>query len=116
MTGSLGSHKGDFACDFGTTNLQATLYTKMQRTYPKDNIAVGSTSHPSWPFGESSVHFKEDIRALTALALRVEQTVAGGQNIPSCKSSSGEIVTDSIKSQDAGTLCSCLYKNWTPKR
>ncbi|KAH7391018.1 hypothetical protein DE146DRAFT_152601 [Phaeosphaeria sp. MPI-PUGE-AT-0046c] len=99
MTGSIGEQKGDFSCDYGNTNIQGSLYTKMARSYPKDTIAVGDTGNPAWPY-----------------AVRVEQTVAGGDNVPSCKRSSGEKVSESLKAQDAGTLCSCLYKNWTPAR
>lgn len=51
MTGSIGDQKGDFVCDYGNTNIQASLYTKMARTYPKDTIAVGNTGNPAWPYG-----------------------------------------------------------------
>ncbi|KAI1546066.1 hypothetical protein PtrEW4_007306 [Pyrenophora tritici-repentis] len=96
MTGTIGNKKGDFECDYGATNMQGFLYTKMQQTYPDETIAFKGTSSPNWPF-----------------AVRVEQAVAGGAGTPSCKSSSGDDV--SPKAQDAGTLCSCLYKNWTPQ-
>lgn len=49
------------------------------------------------------------------IAVRVEQSVGGGENIPSCAKSSGEQVTDGIEAQAATTLCSCLYKNFTPE-
>jgi hypothetical protein len=52
MTGSIGDQKGDFACDYGNTNIQGSLYTKMARTYPKDTIAVGNTGSPAWPYGK----------------------------------------------------------------
>jgi hypothetical protein len=52
MTGSIGDQSGDFQCDYGATNIQGSLYTKMARTYPKDTIAVGDTGNPSWPFGK----------------------------------------------------------------
>lgn len=97
MTGSIGDARGDFNCDFGTTNIQGFLYTKMQRTYPGDTISVTGAGENIWPY-----------------AVRVEQTVAGGQGIPSCSTSSGEELKNGTKAQDASTLCSCLYKNWTP--
>ncbi|KAF2128022.1 hypothetical protein P153DRAFT_294269 [Dothidotthia symphoricarpi CBS 119687] len=97
MTGTLGDTKGDFECDYGTTTLQGHLYTKLQRDYPDDTISVDDTGYSAWPY-----------------AARIEQVAAGGQNIPSCKTTSGEEVTDGVTSQDAGSLCSCLYKNWTP--
>ncbi|KAF2033176.1 hypothetical protein EK21DRAFT_59278 [Setomelanomma holmii] len=99
VTGSIGDQSGDFECDYGATTIQGSLYTKMARTYPKDTIAVGDTGNPSWPF-----------------AVRVEQSVAGGQNVPSCKKKSGEKISGGLSAQDASTLCSCLYKNWTPAK
>ncbi|KAH6642945.1 hypothetical protein C7974DRAFT_113034 [Boeremia exigua] len=99
MTGSIGNTKGDFECDYGATNLQAYLYTKMQRTYPDETISVPNTPNTVWPY-----------------AVRVEQAVGGGENVPSCSKLSGEKVTNGIRAQDAGNLCSCLYKNWTPER
>lgn len=53
MTGTIGEQKGAFVCDYGNTNIQASLYTKMARTYPKDTIAVGNTGNPAWPYGKS---------------------------------------------------------------
>jgi hypothetical protein len=52
MTGTLGDLKGDFECDYGATNLQAYLYTKMQRSFPDDTIVVSDTGNPVWPYGE----------------------------------------------------------------
>ncbi|KAF3002593.1 hypothetical protein E8E13_008376 [Curvularia kusanoi] len=99
MTGTIGNAKGDFECDYGATNLQAYLYTKMARTYPDDTISVPNAPNTVWPY-----------------AVRIEQAVGGGENVPSCTKSSGEKVTSGLKAQDAGSLCSCLYKNWTPER
>jgi hypothetical protein len=53
MTGSIGDQKGDFECDYGATNIQGALYTKMAKTYPPDTIAVQGANNPSWPFGRS---------------------------------------------------------------
>ncbi|KAJ4988875.1 hypothetical protein SVAN01_05682 [Stagonosporopsis vannaccii] len=99
MTGTIGNSRGNFECDYGATNLQAYLYTKMQRTYPDDTIMVPNTPNTVWPY-----------------AVRVEQAVGGGENVPSCTKSSGERISTGIRAQDAGNLCSCLYKNWTPER
>ncbi|RII14076.1 hypothetical protein CUC08_Gglean004217 [Alternaria sp. MG1] len=96
VTGSLGNKRGDFECDYGATNVNGYLYTKMQQTYPDDTIAVGKVANKAWPY-----------------AARIEQSVAGGQGIPACTSSSGDDAK--LKAQDASTLCSCLYKNWTPQ-
>jgi hypothetical protein len=54
MTGSIGDSKGDFSCDYGSTNIQGSLYTKMARTYPKDTISVGNTASPAWPYGKTT--------------------------------------------------------------
>jgi hypothetical protein len=50
------------------------------------------------------------------VAARIEQSAGGGENVPSCKTKSGEKVTGGLKAQDANTLCSCMYRNWTPPR
>jgi hypothetical protein len=116
MTGSLGDQTGDFECDYGATTIQGSLYTKMARTYPKDTIAVGNTDNPAWPYGMLLLRFRA-VHVLTRpAAVRVEQSVAGGPNVPSCKKKSGEKVSDGLTSQNANTLCSCLYKNWTPAK
>lgn len=96
MTGSIGHDKGTFECDYGATNIAGYLYTKMKRTYPDDTISVSGADNTEWPY-----------------AVRVEQTVAGGEGVPACKSSSGNDA--SLEAQNATTLCSCLYKNWTPQ-
>ncbi|KAI8933749.1 hypothetical protein NX059_009463 [Plenodomus lindquistii] len=97
VTGSLGDERGSFECDYSATGIQGVLYTKMKRTYPDDTIAVQGANSPAWPY-----------------AARIEQNIAGGQGIPSCRRNGGDQV--SLASQDASTLCSCLYKNWTPAR
>jgi hypothetical protein len=56
MTGSLGGEKGDFQCDYGSTNMQGYLYTKMQQTYPDDTIAVGTVPNTAWPYGKYLQH------------------------------------------------------------
>lgn len=56
MTGTIGNSKGTFECDYGATNLQAYLYTKMQRTYPDDTIAVPNTPNTVWPYGKHLHH------------------------------------------------------------
>ncbi|PVI03228.1 hypothetical protein DM02DRAFT_612450 [Periconia macrospinosa] len=92
------------SCDFDNTNLQAYLYTKMAKSWPDTDKGdpSGEPSFTTWPF-----------------AVRVEQAVGGGENVPSChKQKDGQSQGDKIplKAQDAGALCSCLYKNWhTPK-
>jgi hypothetical protein len=52
VTGTLGNKRGDFECDYGATNMQGYLYTKMQQTYPDDTIAVGKVANNAWPYGK----------------------------------------------------------------
>ncbi|KAF2470986.1 uncharacterized protein BDR25DRAFT_334143 [Lindgomyces ingoldianus] len=98
---SVTSDNAAVECNFEGTSLQAFLYTKMGKSYPDTSKGEtsGNPSFPVWPF-----------------AVRVEQAVGGGQDIPTCyklnNGSKGEKITDGISSQDAGSLCSCLYKNW----
>ncbi|KAL5431051.1 hypothetical protein PMIN07_009318 [Paraphaeosphaeria minitans] len=94
---NLTSDNAPVECDF-VGNLQGDMYTKMAKEYPSDQDPDPSTSYTTWPY-----------------AVRIEQTAAGGNNVPSCyKSTSsgqhGESV--SLKAEDATTLCSCLYRNW----
>jgi len=89
-------------CDFDNTSLQAFLYTKMAKGYPDTSKGQsdGHPAYPEWPY-----------------ALRIEQAVGGGQDTPSCYKISndgghGDAITNGLTAQDAGSLCSCLYKNW----
>jgi len=116
MTGTIGNSRGNFECDYGATNLQAYLYTKMQRTYPDDTIMVPNVPNTLWPYGRQNHVVNSSSLADLDIAVRVEQAVGGGENVPSCIRSSGERVSSGIRAQDAGDLCSCLYKNWTPER
>jgi hypothetical protein len=53
---------------------------------------------------------------ISAIAVLVEQSTAGGQDVPKCHKLSnghqGDQITDGLEAQDATSLCSCLYKNW----
>ena len=86
-------------CDF-VGNLQGSLYTKMAKEYPSDREPSGDPSYDLWPY-----------------AVKIEQSAPGGKGVPNCYKTTksgqhGESVTDDLEPQDAGTLCSCLYKNW----
>lgn len=109
-------------CEFEGTSLQAYLYTKMERSYP-DTEAGDPTGNPSfsvWPFGTYTPLLgpwrRRAIADCSVIAVRVEQAVGGGDNIPSCYKLSngqpGDRITTGLEAQDAGNLCSCLYKNW----
>ncbi|RAR06252.1 hypothetical protein DDE83_007057 [Stemphylium lycopersici] len=101
VTGTLGGDEGDFECDYGATNMQGYLYTKMQRTYPDQTIAVGDVPNPEWPF-----------------AVRIEQAVAGGQASPSLESvlrPTASTVLPSLLSSQASlvlTMSSFLSNIW----
>ncbi|KAL1612608.1 hypothetical protein SLS60_000837 [Paraconiothyrium brasiliense] len=94
---NLTSDNAAVECDF-IGNLQGVLYTKMAKEYPSDQDPDPDTSHTTWPY-----------------AVRVEQTAAGGEGVPSCyKTTSSGQKGDSVslEAEDATTMCSCLYKNW----
>lgn len=65
MTGSLGGKRGDFDCDYGATNMQGILYTKMQQTYPDDTIAVGKVANKAWPYGKHDWQLSSYVQQLT---------------------------------------------------
>ena len=71
MTGSIGNVKGNFECDYGATNLQAYLYTKMQRTYPDDTISVPDTPNTVWPYGKPLTSVFTKMHSLKHLQLYV---------------------------------------------
>ena len=52
-TTSIGDEKGDFECDYDYTNINGYLYTKMQRTYPDETVAVSGAGDNVWPYGKS---------------------------------------------------------------
>ncbi|ORY16601.1 hypothetical protein BCR34DRAFT_96402 [Clohesyomyces aquaticus] len=88
-------------CDFESASLQAFLYTKMAKGYPdaSKGESDGGPSFQTWPF-----------------AVRVEQAIGGGASTPTCYKISngvrGQKIDANLSTQDAGNLCSCLYKNW----
>jgi hypothetical protein len=91
-------------CQFPGTSLQASLYTRMSKSYPnaEKGDPTGDPISTPWPY-----------------AVRIEQVAGGGQNVPECYKSDkngkvqmqGGPVGD-FEPQDRGALCSCLYKNW----
>lgn len=97
-SGSITDDNSQATCYYNGTNLQAYLYTKMAKGYPTTQQTIDAT-YPPWPF-----------------AVRVEQVIAGGNNVPNCyKTNNGQLgqrISSGLDAQDAGSLCSCLYKNW----
>jgi hypothetical protein len=86
-------------CFFNSTTFTGYLYTKRAKDYPTAAQTGVNAAYPLWPF-----------------AVRAEQTVAGGANVPNCyKTVNGNIgdrITKNVTTGDPTTLCSCLYKNW----
>ena len=118
-----GLGSGMAQCDFNSTTFQAYLYTKMARTYPNPSQEqqMAKATFPLWPFG---VQCPPDLRHCYAdrtQAVRIEQVIGGGQGVPNCYQTSqgtlGEPITAGLNAQDAGSLCSCLYKDYqTPSK
>lgn len=86
-------------CFFNSTTFTGYLYTKMEKDYPTSS---GDESNTPWPY-----------------AVRAEQSIGGGENVPNCyKTDNGRIteqITDGINAMGASTLCSCLYRNYLTK-
>lgn len=85
-------------CFYNQTTFQAYLYTRLEKSYPSATPSSTAGSTSDWPY-----------------AVRVEQIIGGGNNVPNCyKTKNGiieERVTDGLTAQDASSMCSCLYKN-----
>ena len=82
-------------CYFNRTLLQASLYTKMEKTYPNSSTASTDPSNAftPWPY-----------------AVKVEQVSDAGAGIPTCVDSSGNSVGD-FSVSDTSQMCDCLYVN-----
>ncbi|KAL1630505.1 hypothetical protein SLS56_004779 [Neofusicoccum ribis] len=84
-------------CYFNSTTFTGYLYTKMEKDYPTDD-----DSSNAWPY-----------------AVRAEQTIGGGDDVPNCyKTVNGRIteqITSNITAMGASTLCSCMYRNYLTK-
>jgi hypothetical protein len=118
-TTSLTTDGAAVQCDYPNTNFQASLFTKKTKSYPDDTtMGAGSPSYTTWPFGKSAYSsrlYLDAVADVVVLAVLIEQSTAGGQNVPSCyKMADGQegAQLDALDAQPGGTLCSCLYKNW----
>ncbi|KAL1647766.1 hypothetical protein SLS58_002567 [Diplodia intermedia] len=96
-TTSITDDDSSTVCYFNSTIFTGYLYTKMEKDYPTDD-----TSDNAWPF-----------------AVRAEQSIGGGEDVPNCyKTVDGRItkqITDGLDAMGASTLCSCLYRNYLTK-
>ncbi|KAF2839295.1 hypothetical protein M501DRAFT_918928, partial [Patellaria atrata CBS 101060] len=84
-------------CFFNGTTFQGYLYTKMAKDYPTSSMFDDDDAYPAWPF-----------------AVRAEQVIANGADVPNCyKVENGELGDFvEINGTETTGLCSCLYKNW----
>jgi hypothetical protein len=63
------------------------------------------------------VKMKIEIRSCTDfdIAVKIEQTAAGGTGVPSCHTTADpKTIFSNIEPAETGALCSCFYKNWRP--
>jgi hypothetical protein len=92
-----GSATGGDTCAFPGTTFQGWLYTRAARSYPAAGQTLpGPAAFGMWPF-----------------EARVEMVV-GGVVEPECYQGSGTTgmrLALGAAPQDAGSLCSCLYRN-----
>lgn len=91
-TQQLGSENVAATCYFNDTTLQGYLYTKMKKSYPKDE-SVHEGGFDPWPY-----------------AIKIEQVKGAGQGMPECKDPSGKSLGD-FSVEDGTQLCDCLYLN-----
>lgn len=102
-------------CLYNDTILQADLYTKLPKAYPPaspSSSAATSTStidssngatggFQPWPY-----------------AVRVEERIVGGSDVPECyktiNGNLGDRITDGLAGRAQNNVCSCLYKNYEP--
>lgn len=85
-------------CFFNGTTFLGYLYTKMARGYPSAGTAPSSVAYTQWPY-----------------AIRAEQTIGGGQNVPDCYRTRDRKIgdhIDGIAAKSSGSLCSCTYRNF----
>ena len=82
-------------CYFNQTMFQASLYTRMSRTYPDNSTERTNTTQEftSWPY-----------------AVKIEQISDGGAGTPTCLDPSGNSLGDFSVSNTA-QQCDCTYLN-----
>lgn len=91
--GQLGSENVQATCYFNSTTFQASLYTKMEKTYPNNSTAITTEPFAPWPY-----------------AVKVEQVVGAGEGTPTCLDPSGNSLGN-FSVSDGSQLCDCLYLN-----
>lgn len=99
---SLTDDDSSTVCFYNSTTFQSYIYTKMSQDYPPSDMKTTNASYAPWPY-----------------AVRVEEVAGGGDSVPNCYKANNGVIgervkSDSLKAQDAGALCDCLYMNWIP--
>jgi hypothetical protein len=85
-------------CIYNSTTMTGYLYTKRVKNYPSSDQGAANATYQAWPY-----------------AVRVEQTVGGGEDVPNCYRTTNGNLGDRIgntTATDPTTLCSCLYRNF----
>ncbi|KAG0651422.1 hypothetical protein D0Z07_2095 [Hyphodiscus hymeniophilus] len=82
-------------CYFNQTTFQASLYTKLEKTYPAMGTSNANTTEAfsPWPY-----------------AVKIEQVSAAGPATPTCLDTSGNSLGD-FSVPDTANMCECLYLN-----
>ena len=103
-------------CYFNNATFRANLFTKMSKTYPLSSSASSTTATPSPSAGDgtsASQGFQP-----WPYAVRVEEFIGGGNDVPSCykvvNGNIGDRINNGISPKGAENVCSCLYKNYVP--
>ncbi|KAI9805872.1 MAG: hypothetical protein M1825_000486 [Sarcosagium campestre] len=98
-------------CYYNGTTFQAQLFTRQEKTFPSANDTSKTDSSTTSIAGAASLKFKP-----WPYAIRVEQLVAGGANVPACyktiNGQDGGRVSDELENTAPGSSCSCLYRNF----
>lgn len=85
-------------CIYNSTTFTGYMYTKRAKNYPNADTTAANMTYTPWPF-----------------AVRAEQTIAGGEDIPNCyRTTDGQLGDQfgNTTAMDPTTLCSCLYRNY----
>ncbi|KAK7514343.1 uncharacterized protein IWZ02DRAFT_72551 [Phyllosticta citriasiana] len=87
-------------CFYNKTIFVASLYTKMPKNYPATSNTTSTGINPieaAWPY-----------------AVRVEQYIAAGDDVPDCepKGHISERFTKGLIGHDSSGSCRCLYRNY----
>ena len=102
-------------CYFNNTNFEASLYTRLAKSYPENSSSVSTSSSPSSnaTVGDGSAGGFE----AWPYAVEVTQSIGGGTGVPDCyitvNGNIGERIS-SLNPEASADLCSCEYKNWSP--